>query len=123
VTRLQPTLLAAGLLLAAFPALAKPPLGPTERIDVAHAGVPQLMRLPGVGRKKAQAIVAYRKQHPFRSTSDLLEVKGVSAAWLDRNRGHLSVSTAPAAPAAPASARTVGRAPSAARSGAAGRVP
>jgi competence protein ComEA len=120
VTGIQPTLLAAGLLLAAAPALAKDPLGPSERIDVNHAGVSQLMRLPGVGRKKAQAIVAHRKQHPFRSASDLLQVKGVRPAWLERVKGHVSVG---AAPPAASGARAVGRTPGVARSGPAGRVP
>ena len=120
MTGLQPTLLAAGLLLAAAPALAKDPLGPSERIDVNHAGVSQLMRLPGVGRKKAQAIVAHRKLHPFRSASDLLQVKGVRPAWLERIKGHVSVG---AAPPAASGARAAGRTPGVARSGPAGRVP
>ncbi len=52
--RLLFTLLA---LLSAAPALAaKKPLAGGERLDLNRASVAELMRLPGVGRKKAEAI-------------------------------------------------------------------
>ena len=57
----------AAALLAAAPALAAKkalPLG--ERIDLNRASVTELMRLPRLGQKRAQAIVAYRAKQPFR---------------------------------------------------------
>jgi competence protein ComEA len=97
----------AGLLLAASPALAakKAPLGPHERIDVNRASATELMRLPGVGAKRAQAIVAARTKAPFRRPEDLLEVKGIGPSWLAKVRGNVQVAAAPAAPAAAATAK------------------
>jgi competence protein ComEA len=98
------TLAALLLFLAATPTLAaRKPLGAGERIDVNRASVVELMRLPGVGRKRAEAIAAHRARAPFRRLEDLLTVKGVSAAWLEKQRPHLAVGPAsPVLPAPPA---------------------
>lgn len=92
---------AGALLLGTAPALAetKRPLGPTDRIDLNRAGVTELMRLPGVGEKRAQAIVAARARQPFRKPEDVLVVKGIGAKWLARVKDHVVVG-GPAAPAA-----------------------
>lgn len=46
--------------------------------------------LNGVGQKRAQAIVEYRKSHgPFQSADELVKVKGIGNAVLDKNRGHI----------------------------------
>ncbi len=89
-------------LLAAGPALAaKKPLAAGERIDVNRASVVELMRLQGVGRKKAEAIAAHRARAPYRRLEDLLSVKGISPGWLEKQRPHLAVGAAsPAAAAA-----------------------
>lgn len=48
--------------------------------------------LSGVGAVKAQAIVAYRDTHgEFASVDELLEVKGIGEALLERNRTKLTV--------------------------------
>ena len=48
--------------------------------------------IKGVGPKIAQAIVRYRAQHgPFRSVDDLMQVKGIGPATIDKNRAILSV--------------------------------
>ncbi len=89
-------LVSLALLSAASPALAaKRPLATGERIDVNRASVVELMRLPGVGRKRAEAITARRGHAPFRQLEDLLSVKGVSRTWLERQRAHLSVGPVP----------------------------
>ncbi len=88
-------------LLAAEPALAaKKPLAAGERIDLNRAGAAELMRLPGVGKKRAQAILAHRARQPFHRLEDLLAVKGISPEWLERVKGHLTVA-APAKASAP----------------------
>jgi competence protein ComEA len=88
----------AAALLAATPALAaKKPLGAGERIDLNRASVVELMRLQGVGRKKAEALVAVRARTPLRRLEDVLSVKGFSARWLERHRAHLTVGAAPPA--------------------------
>lgn len=49
-------------------------------------------QLSGIGKTKAEAIVAYREQHgDFASIDELLEIKGIGKALLDRNRDKLSV--------------------------------
>jgi competence protein ComEA len=94
-------------LLVALPAEAqKKPLGPGERVDLNSATAAELMRLPGVGKKRADAIVAARDKRPFRRTDEVQKVKGMSAAWFSKVKGILTVGEAPAAqrPAEPARA-------------------
>jgi competence protein ComEA len=89
-------------MLAAAPALAaKKPLAPSDRIDLNRATVVELVRLPGVGRKKAEAIVALRQRAPLKRVEDVLSVKGISPGWLERNRAHLTVATPPPGRVAP----------------------
>lgn len=48
--------------------------------------------LAGIGKTKAEAIVAYRDANgPFASVDELLEIKGIGNALLERNRGKLVV--------------------------------
>lgn len=65
----------------------------SEKIDLNGADVSTLQReLAGVGEAKAKAIVAYRDTNgPFTSVDELLEVKGIGKAILDRNRDKLEV--------------------------------
>ncbi len=104
--RLVAAAVAAGLLLAAAPALAaKKPLGPADRIDVNRASVQELMRLPGVGEKKAQAIVAFRARAPFKRAEDVVAVKGLGPAWFNKVKAHLVTGAAPSAAATDPAAR------------------
>ncbi|HEX9290041.1 MAG TPA: helix-hairpin-helix domain-containing protein [Anaeromyxobacteraceae bacterium] len=106
--RLLRAALAVAALSVAMPALAaKKPLAPGERLDLNRASVVELMRLPGLGRKKAEAIAALRSRAPFRRLEDVLAVKGVSPGWLGKHRTHLVVgppASAPLATRPPASA-------------------
>ncbi len=48
--------------------------------------------LKGIGPAKAQAIVEYRTAHgPFKSVDELIEVKGIGAATLERLRPQLTL--------------------------------
>lgn len=48
--------------------------------------------LVGVGKVKAQAIIDHRNTNgPFASVDELLEVKGIGAAILEKNRDRMSV--------------------------------
>jgi len=48
--------------------------------------------LNGIGKAKAEAIVAYRDAHgPFASVDELLEIKGIGTALLERNRDKVMV--------------------------------
>ena len=62
-------------------------------IDLNNADVNTLQReLAGIGKTKAEAIIAYRAEHgPFASVDELLEIKGIGKALLERNRDKLTV--------------------------------
>ncbi|MNN93394.1 ComE operon protein 1 [compost metagenome] len=48
--------------------------------------------LNGIGKAKAEAIVAYREANgPFASVDELLEIKGIGNALLERNRDKVMV--------------------------------
>lgn len=48
--------------------------------------------ISGVGEKKAEAIIEYRKQHgPFKSVDEITKIKGIGQGILDKNRENLSV--------------------------------
>ncbi|MBP7127068.1 helix-hairpin-helix domain-containing protein [Myxococcota bacterium] len=47
-----------------------------DRVAVNRADADQLMRLPGIGPKKARALIEARDRRPFRRPSDLRRVKG-----------------------------------------------
>nr|WP_314579364.1 helix-hairpin-helix domain-containing protein [uncultured Pseudomonas sp.] len=48
--------------------------------------------LTGIGAAKAAAIVAYREENgAFTSVDELIEVKGIGKALLDRNRDKLAI--------------------------------
>ncbi len=50
------------------------------------------MELTGIGQSKAEAIVAYREQHgPYKQIEDLINVKGIGMATIDRNKSRLTL--------------------------------
>jgi competence protein ComEA len=65
----------------------------TGKVDLNKADAATLQReLAGIGEAKAQQIIAYRDTNgPFASVDELLEVKGIGKALLDRNREKLEV--------------------------------
>ena len=76
-----------GLGLAASPVLAADEGDLSGVVNVNTATAEQLMLLPGIGEAKARAILGRRKeQGAFKGVEDLLEVKGIGAAALDRIR-------------------------------------
>ena len=94
-------------LLVAMPARAeKKPLGPGERVDLNGATAAELMRLPGVGKKRAEAIVATRDKRPFRKPEEVTRVKGLSPAWYAKVKGMVTVGDAPAAQLPPPTGST-----------------
>ncbi|MGR4976333.1 ComEA family DNA-binding protein [Pseudomonas sp. LARHCG127] len=63
------------------------------KVDLNRADAATLQReLSGIGKGKAEAIVAYRESNgPFSSVEELLEVKGIGKAILDRNLDKLEL--------------------------------
>ncbi len=64
---------------------APPP--PKEPVDVNTADAEELQTLANIGPALAQRIIDYREANgPFRSVEDLLEVKGIGEATLEKFR-------------------------------------
>jgi competence protein ComEA len=72
------------------------PLSPGELLDPNRVEAVELDRLPGVGPSLARAIVDSREREgPFRTLADLVRVRGIGPATLERIEGHLSLGTVP----------------------------
>lgn len=69
--------------------------GGAPRIILNAAGEADLTKLPGVGPKKAQAILALReKLGRFKRVEDLYRVRGIKRRFVDRVRPHLVLDAA-----------------------------
>lgn len=63
-------------------------------VDLNHASVAELTELPGIGQKRAEAILAFRETHGgFQSISQLLKIKGIGRAMLRKLRALVTVSS------------------------------
>jgi competence protein ComEA len=63
----------------------------TAPIDINHASAAELQKLPGVGPKRAQQIMAER---PFQTIDDLRRVHGIGPKTLERLRPYVTIKTA-----------------------------
>ncbi|WP_374018645.1 helix-hairpin-helix domain-containing protein [Paenibacillus thiaminolyticus] len=62
------------------------------RININEADAEALMKLPGIGPSKSQAIVKYRESHgPFQRLEDLKKVKGIGPAIFAKLRDQASI--------------------------------
>ena len=94
--RFAPLALAAGLLLATGIATA------SDRVDINTADAAAIdAALLNIGQSKAEAIVAYRKEHgAFQSAEQLVAVKGIGLSIVEKNRDRIAIGGgAKAAPA------------------------
>ncbi len=56
----------------------EPSLSIPEKIDINEAGEDELILIPQIGKKTAQAIIDYRRRHgPFTGIEQLEKVKGI----------------------------------------------
>ena len=63
-----------------------------QYLNINTASVTELTRLPGIGVKKAQAIVAHRTEHgAFVTKEELTEVKGINVKLLAKIESRIRV--------------------------------
>ena len=60
-------------------------------VDINNASLKELTTLKGIGKKKAEAIINFRKSHCFRSVDELTKVKGIGKKILEKNRKQIIV--------------------------------
>ncbi len=66
--------------------------GQVAVVHLNNSSIDQLVTLKGIGHKKAQAIIAYRKQvGGFKSVSELINVKGVGEKIVTDNKERLKI--------------------------------
>ncbi|OCX11582.1 ComEA family DNA-binding protein [Pseudomonas graminis] len=78
---------------ASKPAMSAPASMQDAKVNLNSASAETLQKeLSGIGAAKANAIVAYREEHGgFTAVDELLEVKGIGKALLDKNRDKLLI--------------------------------
>ena len=87
--RLIGSVILAGLVLAALPALA----AEARRVNVNTADASQLALLPRVGPSVAQKIIDFRKENgPFKSAEDLMLVQGIGEKTYQLLKPYVAVS-------------------------------
>ncbi|MBD90096.1 MAG: topoisomerase [Deltaproteobacteria bacterium] len=70
----------------------EPTAAKSKLLNVNTASSDQLQALPGIGPKKADAIVSYRSANgPFQQVDDLVQVKGIGPKTLDKLRPLVTV--------------------------------
>ncbi len=53
-------------------------------VNLNTANVDELLKIPGISKRRAEAIVDYRDEHgPFRSLDDIRNISGFSESMLD----------------------------------------
>ncbi len=66
--------------------------GSTQRlVNINTANEATLEGLSGIGERKAEAIISYRKKQPFETVADLAKVPGISNKLLDKLTPSLTV--------------------------------
>lgn len=87
---------------ATAPSIREPPGKPSAsgelHIDINRAGASELEKLPRIGPKTAERILAFRDAYgAFRSVNDLQQVKGIGPKTLELLRPHVYVGASPPA--------------------------
>ena len=60
-------------------------------VNINTASVEELSTLQGIGQGTAEKIVKYRAKHKFKSTKELMEVKGIGKKKYNKIKSQLSI--------------------------------
>ncbi|KHF31652.1 ComE operon protein 1 [Paenibacillus sp. P1XP2] len=61
-------------------------------MNINTAQAAELMTIPGIGAKKAQAIIDYRNERgPFKRVADLDKVKGIGPKMLEKIKPYIEL--------------------------------
>jgi competence protein ComEA len=67
------------------------PAASQPKLDLNSATVEELSTLPGIGPKRARAIVAYRERHRFARTRELRRIRGIGPKTFVRLQAHVTI--------------------------------
>ncbi len=90
----------AAVLIPLSGAFAAKKQAPSQPVNINTASAEELTALPGIGKAKADAIVAYRQTHPFKAVAELTEVKGIGPKMLEKLQPSITVGGSAGAPSA-----------------------
>jgi competence ComEA-like helix-hairpin-helix protein len=63
-----------------------------EMININTATVKEIMKLPGIGKKKAEAVIAFRQDNGgFEHINDLKKIDGIGKKTFEKIREHIIV--------------------------------
>lgn len=60
-------------------------------VNINTANAEALQSLNGIGEKTAQRIIKYRTEHPFKSTGEITNVKGIGEKTFEKIKDDLEV--------------------------------
>lgn len=61
------------------------------KISLNKATLEELMTIKGIGEKKAQAIIEYRKKTPFKNTEEITNISGIGKATYEKIKDNLTL--------------------------------
>ena len=63
-----------------------------DTININTATVKEIMKLPGIGKKKAEAVIAFRQDNGgFEDVNDLKKIDGIGKKTFEKIREHIIV--------------------------------
>lgn len=63
-----------------------------KRVNINTADADKLMTLSGIGKTRAEAVIAYRQEHgPFKTTEEIMNVSGIGKASFEKLKEEITV--------------------------------
>ncbi|MGM0640033.1 MAG: ComEA family DNA-binding protein [Thermotogota bacterium] len=63
-----------------------------KKIDLLTSDLYDLIKIPGIGRSKAQNILDYRKKYSFSKIEDIMKVSGIGKATYEKIKNYIFIS-------------------------------